>query len=70
MSIENFTILILAKYEHGEIQGGWHSRPIIAAGIRKCRRKNLGMKTRFCNRVIQTVKIREIRGKKKIEKRQ
>ena len=36
-----------------EARGGWHPQPIIAAGIRKCRKKNLGMKTRFCNRVIQ-----------------
>jgi hypothetical protein len=34
-------------------QRGWHPQPIIAAGIRKCRRKNLGMKTRFGNIVIQ-----------------
>ena len=38
-------------------QRGWHPQPIIAAGIRKCRRKNLGIKTRFGNRVIQITQI-------------
>jgi hypothetical protein len=44
-------------------QRGWHPQPIISAGIRKCRRKNLGMKTRFCNRVIQMVTDKKEKGK-------
>jgi anaerobic selenocysteine-containing dehydrogenase len=36
-----------------ETKRGWHPQPIIAAGIRKFRRKNFGMKTRISNGVIQ-----------------
>jgi hypothetical protein len=47
---------------HRFTQRGWHPQPIIAAGIRICRSKNFGMKTRFCNIVIQIIKT----GYKKI----
>jgi hypothetical protein len=45
---------------HRLTQRGWHPQPIIAVGIRKYRRENFGMKTRFCNIVIQVIKIKKI----------
>jgi hypothetical protein len=40
-----------------DIQRGWRPQPIIAAGIRKCRKKNFGMRTRFLKTVIQRIRI-------------
>lgn len=37
-------------------QRGWHLQPIIASGIRKFRKKNFRMNTRFCNIVIKIKK--------------
>jgi ribosomal protein L44E len=45
---------------HRLTQRGWHPQPIIAAGIRKFRRRDFGMSTRFCNIVIKIKKKTKI----------
>jgi hypothetical protein len=44
-----------------EPQRGWHPQPIIAVGIRKYRRKNFGLKTRF---YIILIQIKNLLNKK------
>ena len=57
---KHHTKIKMAHRLHRLTLRGWHPQPIIAAGIRKRRRKNFGIKTRFIKIVIQIIKRKKI----------